>query len=97
MTLKEPVGRGVLVREVDARCVPVGDVGDVRDGSAQTDLNAVERGAEHGVDGVVAREVDERLGATEVEGVEEVGTVVLPTAQGLKVSAAQSEGRQATL
>jgi hypothetical protein len=95
VTLKEPVGRGVLVREVDTRCVPVGDVGDVGDGSAQTDLNAVKRGAEHGVDGVVAREVDERLGSTEVEGVEEVGTVVLPATQGLNVLAARSaRGRE---
>lgn len=62
---------------------PIRNIRDVADSSAQPYFDVGQVGTKDRVDGIVPRQLYQGVGATKVEGVEKVGSVVLSTSHGL--------------
>ena len=79
------------IGHIDRGGGPVLDVRHIRDRAREPDLDIGQVGLQNGVDGIVTREVDQRIRATQVEGVEQVRSVVLASAQRLFVSSLSAD------
>ena len=84
------LGEGAHVGQVDGGGGPIRDIGHVADRPGQSDLDVGEVRLEDGIDHVVSRKENERIGGTQIESVEEVRAVILTPAERLHMPSASS-------